>query len=186
MSITQADTSAPIVPNVHHAGQEAAELLETLAERRFFFRRTVENLDADQAASRPTVSELTLAGLVKHVSAMEEQWVRFIVEGTEAVALPEGWEDDPGFWQDGWRLLDGETLESTLAGWAAVAERTEQIVRELPDLDFSHPLPPAPWFRPGTTWSARRVLLHLIGEISQHSGHADILRESLDGQKTMG
>jgi hypothetical protein len=183
MSITQAVTSPQ---NQAGSGQEAAELLETLAERRFFFRRTVQNLTTEQATSRPTVSQLNLAGLVKHVSEMEEQWVRFIVEGTEAVALPEGWEDDPGFWQDGWRLLDGATLESTLADWAAVAEHTEEVVRGLPDLNFSHPLPPAPWFRPGTTWSARRVLLHLVGEISQHSGHADILRESIDGQKTMG
>jgi hypothetical protein len=183
MSITQAVTGGQ---NRTHPDQEASELLETLAERRAFFRRTVENLTADQAGSRPTVSQLTLAGLVKHVSAMEEQWVRFIVEGTEAVALPEGWQDDPGFWQDGWRLLEGETLESTLAGWATVAERTEQTVRGLPDLNFAHPLPPTPWFRPGSTWSARRALLHLIGEISQHAGHADILRESIDGHKTMG
>jgi hypothetical protein len=44
----------------------------------------------------------------------------------------------------------------------------------------------APWFPPGATRSARRVFMHIIAETAQHSGHADILRETLDGQKTMG
>ena len=44
----------------------------------------------------------------------------------------------------------------------------------------------APWFPPGARWSARRVLLHIIAETAQHAGHADIIRESLDGAKTMG
>lgn len=117
---------------------------------------------------------------------MEEQWVRFIVEGSDAVALPEGWETDPSFWVDGWKLIGDETLESVLADREKIAAHTEEVVRALPSLDASHPLPEAPWFTPGTSWSARRVLLHLVGEISQHSGHADIIRESIDGQKTMG
>jgi Protein of unknown function (DUF664) len=59
-------------------------------------------------------------------------------------------------------------------------------VMSLPDLDASQPLPAAPWFEPGATWSARRVVLHIIAEIAQHAGHADIIRESLDGAKSMG
>jgi hypothetical protein len=59
-------------------------------------------------------------------------------------------------------------------------------VATLPDLDVSHPLPAAPWFPPGARRSARRVFLHIIAETAQHAGHADILRESIDGQKTMG
>ncbi|GAB3242617.1 DinB family protein [Kineosporia babensis] len=168
------------------AGQEAIELLETLAERRHFFRFTLQNLSAEQTGSRPTASQLTLAGLAKHLRETEAQWARFIVEGPVAVALPEGWENDPAFWVDGWKLIGEETLESVLAEWEQVATRTEEIVRALPSLDASHPLPEAPWFPAGATWSARRVLLHLIGEIAQHSGHADIIRESIDGQKTMG
>ena len=56
----------------------------------------------------------------------------------------------------------------------------------LPDLDASHPLPKAPWFPPDARRSARRVFLHIIAETAQHAGHADILRETIDGQKTMG
>jgi hypothetical protein len=67
-----------------------------------------------------------------------------------------------------------------------VARRTDELIATLADLDLSHPLPEAPWFEPGARWSARRVLLHIIAETAQHAGHADLLRESLDGAKTMG
>ena len=66
------------------------------------------------------------------------------------------------------------------------AEQTDELVAALPDLDASQPLPEAPWFEPGARWSARRVLLHVIAETAQHAGHADIIRESLDGAKSMG
>ena len=56
----------------------------------------------------------------------------------------------------------------------------------MPDLDASHPLPPAPWNPPGERWTVRRTLLHIATETAQHAGHADIIRESLDGSKTMG
>jgi hypothetical protein len=80
----------------------------------------------------------------------------------------------------------GETLEGLLEEYAAVAARTDGIVATLPDLGVSHPLPRAPWFEEGARWSARRTLLHIIAETAQHAGHADIIRETLDGQKTMG
>ena len=56
----------------------------------------------------------------------------------------------------------------------------------LPSLDVAHPLPEAPWFKQGASWSARRVLLHIMTETAQHAGHADIIRETIDGAKTMG
>ena len=67
-----------------------------------------------------------------------------------------------------------------------MAARTDALVESLPDLGASHPLPPAPWFAPGATRSARRVFMHIVAETAQHSGHADIIRETIDGQKTMG
>jgi Protein of unknown function (DUF664) len=84
------------------------------------------------------------------------------------------------------RMLDGDTLAGVLAEYEKVAARTDELVGSLPDLDASHPLPPAPWFEPGASWSARRVFTHIIAETAQHAGHADILRETLDGQKSMG
>ncbi len=73
-----------------------------------------------------------------------------------------------------------------LAAYAEVAARTGELVASLPDLNATHPLPEAPWFEPGERWSARRVLLHIMTETAQHAGHADIIRESLDGAKSMG
>ena len=67
-----------------------------------------------------------------------------------------------------------------------VARCTQTLITDLPSLDASHPLPEAPWFEPGARWSARRVLLHILAETAQHAGHADIIRESIDGAKTMG
>ena len=85
-----------------------------------------------------------------------------------------------------WHLQQGETLAGVLADYEAVAAHTDEVVATIPDLDADHALPEAPWFEPGARWSARRVFLHVIAETAQHAGHADILRESIDGQKTMG
>jgi hypothetical protein len=87
---------------------------------------------------------------------------------------------------DEFRLLPEETLTGVLAEYADVARRTDDLVRTIPDLDAVQPLPAAPWFEPGASWSARRVFLHIIAETAQHAGHADIIRESLDGAKSMG
>jgi hypothetical protein len=107
-----------------------------------------------------------------------------MVDGPSAMS---GTDDDGEMdWAGGFRMLEGETLAGLLDDYAQVASRTDELVATLPDLDASHPLPEAPWFEPGARWSARRVLLHVIAETSQHAGHADILRESLDGAKTMG
>jgi hypothetical protein len=91
-----------------------------------------------------------------------------------------------GDWLAGFRVLAGETVAGLLEDYEQVARRTDGLVAQLPDLDISHPLPEAPWFERGARWSARRVLLHVIAETAQHAGHADIIRESLDGAKSMG
>jgi hypothetical protein len=164
-------------------GTERADLLDTLAKHRHFLRYTVRELTDEQAAQRTTASELCLGGLVKHVSIVEEQWVEFIERGPEAMAMREdSWTEHA----NSFRMLEGETLAGILDRYEGVARRTDALVRELPDLDASQPLPEAPWFEPGARWSARRALFHIIAETSQHAGHADILRESLDGAKTMG
>jgi hypothetical protein len=163
---------------------ERADLLELLQTHRRFLRFTVQGLTDEQARSRTTASELTLGGLIKHVARTEMMWARFAVEGPAAVAPPA---DEAGFaaWADDFRLLSGETLDGVLAEYEAVAARTDELVRTL-DLDASFPLPEAPWFPPGAQRSVRRTFLHVAAETAQHAGHADILRESLDGQKTMG
>jgi uncharacterized damage-inducible protein DinB len=159
---------------------ERADLLASLATHRSFLRYTTRDLTDEQARLRTTVSELCLGGLIKHVAATEHQWISFILDGPSAMGA------NADEWARGFRMQEGETLAGLLEEYERVARRTDELVATLPDLDASRPLPPAPWFEPGAHWSARQVLLHVLAETAQHAGHADIIREALDGAKTMG
>ncbi len=159
--------------------QERLDMLETLRKHRDFLRYTTRGLTDEQASKPTTVSVLCLGGLIKHVANVEAGWMRFAIGGATAM------ESVPQDWENGFRMTDGETLDSLLDGYSAVAAHTDELVSTL-DLDASHPLPVAPWFEKGKSWSVRRAVLHIIAETSQHAGHADIIREAIDGAKTMG
>ncbi|KJF20824.1 DinB family protein [Rhodococcus sp. ACPA4] len=169
---------------------ERADLIQTLREHRGFLLVTVRGLTDEQAASRPTVSELCLGGLIKHVAHTERGCVDFILEGPSGM----GGDVDPAKFTpemlqarvDEFAMVGDETLAGIVAEYEQIAARTDELVASLDSLDISHPLPSAPWFEPGARWSARRTLLHIIAETAQHAGHADILREAIDGSKTMG
>ncbi|MGV9879960.1 DinB family protein [Streptomyces sp. NPDC003006] len=166
---------------------ERAEWLEALAKQRHFLRLTTRELTDEQARLRTTASELCLGGLIKHVTAVERFWADFILRGPSA--MPDFTAMTEADWarrQDEFRLLPGETLAGALAAYEEAARRTDDLVTTLPDLGSTWPLPEAPWFEPGGRWSARRVLMHIVTETAQHAGHADIVRESLDGAKSMG
>jgi hypothetical protein len=166
---------------------ERADLLAMLAKARHFLRFTTRDLDDEQARQRTTVSELTLGGLIKHVTAVERNWAGFIVNGpTAGPDFSNLTEADYKAWSEGFQLLPDETLTGVLAEYEDAAKQTDELVATLPDLDVDHPLPPAPWNPPGERWSARRTLLHIATETAQHAGHADIIRESIDGAKSMG
>ncbi|MGY0231527.1 DinB family protein [Longispora urticae] len=162
--------------------RERTDLLETLGKHRFFLRNTTRELADADARKRTTVSALHLGGLIKHVTATERAWADFILTGPAAFDTGGDW----AAWEAQHTMLETETLEELLAEYALVAARTDELIATLPDLDADQPLPPAPWFEPGARWSARRVLVHILAETSQHAGHADIIRESLDGAKSMG
>lgn len=164
---------------------ERTDLLASLAKHRNFLRYTTRGLTDEQAAARTTVSELCIGGLIKHVAFTERQWVRFIVEGPSAMSFDPA-QTPPETWTNGFKMLEGETLAGLLDEYEEVARQTDELIKALPDLDASQPLPDAPWFERGASWSARRVFLHIMAETSQHAGHADIIREALDGAKTMG
>lgn len=183
---------------------ERDELIETLARHRGFLLYTTQGLSEEQARTASTVSVLTLAGLLKHVADTEEQWMQFAIRGAEAFdasgvydadidwdAVDTEAEANDGDWQGSeWEdtrftVRAEETLDVLRTRIDSVAAATEQILREA-DLDATHPLPEAPWFEQGASWSVRRVVLHMLAEIAQHAGHADIIREAIDGQRTMG
>ncbi|MDQ2846574.1 MAG: DinB family protein [Actinomycetota bacterium] len=180
----------PTAAETTAATGERADLLETLAAHRGFLRQTTNGLTDAQARLRTTVSELSLGGLIKHVADVEEGWANFIVTGPSA--MESNGKDWTEWGEQEWaeraasfQLQPNETLAGVLQHYQQVADRTDQLVATI-DLDSSHPLPDAPWFESGARRSARRCLLHIVAETAQHAGHADIIRETLDGAKTMG
>jgi hypothetical protein len=163
----------PVV--VRNETGERDGLLAYLDAHRGAVRRAVLGVSDEDAARRTTVSELTLGGLLKHVTWAERNWVRSILLGEPrpAMEFADTFVFDPA---------RGETLAGLLADHKAEAAHTEEVIRGLPDLEVSVPLPEAPWFPPGMKVSARWILLHLTTEVARHAGHADIIREALDGK----
>ncbi|MGW2542352.1 DinB family protein [Kitasatospora sp. NPDC001574] len=153
---------------------ERNALLSFVAAQRGGLRRAVLGLTEEQAATRPSASALSLAELVKHAAICEREWVVGIL-----LDRAEGRHD---YRESSFALTGGETLADWLERYAEVAAETERIIEELPNLEVDAPLPEAPWFPAGSRRTARWVLLHLIEETARHAGHADIIRESLDGR----
>jgi Protein of unknown function (DUF664) len=144
-------------------------LLTFLAQQRDALRAAALGLTDEQARMTPTASGLSLGGLIKHSARTERRWV---VAGIAGQPLPGLW--PPEDWPADFRLEADETLLGVLDYYAKTADLTEQIVAAA-DLG----LPTANDERVSVRW----VLLHLIKETARHAGHADIIRESLDGQR---
>ena len=168
------------MPETAVLSRERIDLLQSLEKHRGFLVQTLDGMSYEQIRLASTVSELTLGRIVKHVTATETTWRNFILKGAAAFE-----EMSPDAYEAEWRLEEGDTVESLLAAYAASAAQTDAVVAEV-DLDAEHELPVAPWFEPGASWSARRCVLHIIAEGAQHAGHADVVREAIDGAKTMG
>jgi len=145
-------------------------LLTFLAQQRDALRAAVLGLTEEQARLTPTASALSLGGLIKHCARTERRWV---VAGLAGQPLPGLW--PPEDWSADFRLEGDETLARVLRDYAETAELTEQIVAAAAD-------PGVPSANDEGV-SLRWVLLHLIKETARHAGHADIIRECLDGQR---
>lgn len=161
---------------------EKLQILDMLDERRQLFLRTVDGLTDEQARLRPTFSDLSLAGLVKHCTLTEQEWAYFMRHGFDSEPLADI--DYEKATREQWDLVEGETLEDVVGAFNETAAQTRVVVSGV-DLDDSHELPPAPWYEEGQHWTNREVLLHILAELSQHAGHADFLREAIDGQRSM-
>jgi hypothetical protein len=166
---------------------EVLALTTALDRHRALLAATADGLTEEQIRLSSTVSSLTIGSLLKHVADTEEQWLQFAQRGPAAFPSFENvdWSAiDPTAPDPRFVLTDEDTVESLQARVLSVGARTRLLLNEL-DLDREHPLPAAPWFEPGAAWSVRRVALHLLAEISQHAGHADIIREAIDGAQSM-
>lgn len=168
----------PTLVDAEAAGDERSALLAYLEAQRGAVRRTLHGLSPEQAASAPSASTLSPAGLLKHVAEVEQGWVR------DARGLPREVRRDHTNWDGCFRLEGAETVESVLARYAEVARETEEAVRAVPSLDDTFALPEAPW-NPKEPRSWRWMLLTLISEVARHAGHADIVRETLDGRTAL-
>ncbi|MEU6481157.1 DinB family protein [Streptomyces sp. NPDC047017] len=157
-------------------GDERGALLAFLEEQRGGIRRALLGLTEEQARTRPSASELSLGGLLKHVAEVEQGWI------ARARQKPPAVHRDQSNWDECFRLAGDETVAGQLEYWEKVAAETEAYVRSVPGLDDTFPLPDDPWFPPDERVSVRWLCLHLIRETARHAGHADIVRESLDGK----
>jgi uncharacterized damage-inducible protein DinB len=155
---------------------ERDALLAYLAHERDMLRTTAYGLTDEQARLTPTPSALSIGGLLKHVAQVEAAWIDDVLQRPPSAV--DGADDAEGF-----RLGPDETLEGTLATYAEVAAETERVIASIADLGQAVPVPKdVPWFPMDVeAWSVRWVLLHLIQETARHAGHADIVREAIDG-----
>jgi uncharacterized damage-inducible protein DinB len=166
---------APPVPD------ERTGLLAYLAQQRYFLRVAAHGLTDEQARQTPTRGSLSIGGLIKHVAATERFWMDL------ALQRPRASEGSVEEYMAGFRLGPDETLAGVLAQYDEVARETEEAIAGIADLGQPVPIPKGvPWFPSDVdAWSVRWVLLHLIEETARHAGHADIIRESIDGATAM-
>jgi hypothetical protein len=162
---------------------ERQGLIAYVDQQRDAFASAAYGLTEEQIRRAPTTGTLTIGGLVKHVTTCERGWVDRIAAAPDLPPPPStSFEERVAAYGSDFVVKDDDTLESLLAALAAEGDRTRAVLGRA-DLDAAVPVPrDAPWFpRDVEAWSVRWVALHLIEELARHAGHADIVRESIDG-----
>ena len=154
--------------------EERELLLAYLAQQRLVVRIPAYGLTDEQARATPAASALSAGGLIKHLAAMERDWMDTVLRH------PHGSQEG---YESAFRLGPDETLASVLDLYDEAAASTDAVIAGIADLGQAVPVPKGvPWFPQDVeAWSVRWVLLHLIEETARHAGHADIVREALDG-----
>lgn len=157
---------------------EADGLLAFLAQQREAVRIACFGLTDEQARLTPIPSALSAGGLVKHLAYGERGWAGRLERRT----LEDDADQESALTEyfGSFRLGADETLSGALADYAAAAVGTDRIAGSIEDLGRPVPLPAAPWF-PAEGCTVRWILLHLIEETARHAGHADLIREAVDG-----
>jgi uncharacterized damage-inducible protein DinB len=165
--------------NVPPVADERDGLMKYLEQQRAGIRNAAYGLNEEQIRIKPTKSAICIGGLVKHVTACERSWLDTMLQRRKDQSVEEAAAD----WGADWLVTEADTLPALLADYEACARETEKAVAGIADLSQPVPVPQdAPWFpKDVEAWSVRWVLLHLIEETARHAGHADLLREAIDG-----
>ncbi len=158
------------------AGSEAALLGQYLDYQRETMLWKIDGLSQEGLVSTHPPSELTLAGLVYHLALVEEHWmeVRFAGLPDREPWVGVDWDADPN-----WEFRTAGELEpdEVRRRYEEACERSRHVAAGATGLDQQSVRP----LRDGRHFSLRWVLLHLIEETARHAGHADLLREAIDG-----
>ncbi|MBV1851568.1 DinB family protein [Catellatospora tritici] len=159
-----------LVPPV---ADEREGLLAYLDQQRQVLKLAAYGLTDEQARLTPTAGSLSVGGLIKHCAAMETQWIDTMLQRP----------GQPLDYEASFRLGLDETLAGVIERYDTVAVATAAAVALVTDLGDPVPVPQGvPWFpKDVAAWSVRWVLLHVIEETARHAGHADMVRESIDG-----
>jgi uncharacterized damage-inducible protein DinB len=164
-------------------GPEGDLLVGFLDYHRDTLRQKTEGIDAEQLGRPLAPSTMTLGGLLKHLAYVEDWWFGQVFAGNPA---PEPWASAPWQQDDDWEWHSAaqdspEQLRELLDTSIAVSDRilTQALARP-EGLDALSSL--GSHRSPSRKFSLRWVLLHLIEEYARHNGHADLIRESVDGQ----
>ncbi|MFE0170856.1 DinB family protein [Streptomyces sp. NPDC059002] len=156
-------------------GDERALLVHTLMAQRATLEIKCAGLTEQLGERSAAPSALSLLGLIRHLTDVERRWFRRDLAGQDAQPLYPT-EDNPDYDIDGAVTApDAESVAAAWEAWRAEVEFAERLVAEAPDLDIEGE---SPW---RGTVSLRWVLLHVIQEYARHNGHADLLRERIDG-----
>lgn len=154
---------------------ERSLLLEYLRTQRLTLRMKCAELDAAGLAARSVPpSTMSLLGLIRHMAEVERSWSRRVMAGEEAPARYTSRDDPDGDWNGA--VADDAVVEDAWGALREEQEYTDRFVAAQPDLGFTRHT------GDGDSISLREVLLHLIEEYARHSGHADLIRERVDGR----
>jgi uncharacterized damage-inducible protein DinB len=157
-------------------GDELTLLSQFLDYHRATLVQKAGGLDREQLGTRLGPSTLTLAGLVKHMALVEDGWFGRVLLGREYSEPWDSvdWDADPD-WEFRTAVDDGP--EDLLRLYADACERSRAATAEIGDLDRVAARPS----RRGEPFSLRWIMLHMIEETARHNGHADLIRENIDG-----
>jgi Protein of unknown function (DUF664) len=163
------------------AADERTTLVESLRRQRLTLELKCADLDAAALASRSVPpSTMSLLGLVRHLGEMERGTFRVLLAGQEAPHLYCTRADPDGDFNGA--VPDPAVVAEAWAAWRAEVDFATRFVAEAPSLDLAADDPDNRHGSGGAQLSLRDLLLNTIEEYARHMGHADLLRERIDGR----